>query len=135
MNKIYALPEDELRGGIYQRMLRLMGKNWGTWESLAAAIGLFGGLLFIVLGGLVWAVVGLFAPAGVFGASLDAAATVLFVLPLPLMALGACCLDRLEKKAPAPPPPAELRGLFRRRRRRDARDERLLPGHRPARIR
>ena len=101
MNKIYTLPEDELRGEIYQRMLRLMGKNWGAWESVVAAVSLFGGLLSIVLGVLVWAVVGLFAPAGALGAFLDVAGTVLFVLPLPLMALGAFCLDRLEKKAPA----------------------------------
>ena len=107
MNKIYTLPEDELRGEIYQRMLRLMGKNWGAWESVVAAVSLFGGLLSIVLGVLVWAVVGLFAPAGALGAFLDVAGTVLFVLPLPLMALGAFCLDRLEKKAPALPFPAE----------------------------
>lgn len=109
MNKIYTLPEDELRGEIYQRMLRLMGKNWRSWESIVAAVGLFGGLLSIVLGVLVWAVVGLFAPVGPSGAFLDVAGTVLFVLPLPLMALGACCLDRLEKKAPPLPLPAKPR--------------------------
>lgn len=107
MNKIYALPEDELRGEIYQRMLRLMGKHRGSWESVAAAVGLCGGLLSIVSGGLAWAVVGLFAPAGALGSILDVAGTVLFVLPLPLMALGACCLDRLEKKAPALQLPTE----------------------------
>jgi hypothetical protein len=109
MNKIYALPEDELRGDIYRRMLLLMGKNWGSWESVAAAVSLFGGLLAIVLGTLDWAVVGLFAPAGTLGSLLDVAGTVLFALPLPLMALGAFCLDLLEKKAPALPLPAESR--------------------------
>jgi hypothetical protein len=101
MNKIFALPEDELHGEIYQRMLRLMEKNWGTWESVVAAVSLFGGLLAIVLGALDWAVVGLFAPAGAFGSFLDIAGTVLFVLPLPLLALGAYSLDLLEKKTPA----------------------------------
>jgi hypothetical protein len=100
MDKIHTLSEDELRGEIYQRMLRLVGTNWGAWESLAAAAGLLGGLLSIVLGGVVWAVVGLFAPAGTLGASLEVAGTVLFVLPLPLMALAACCLDRLESRGP-----------------------------------
>lgn len=100
MNRIYTLPEDELRGEIYQRMLRLMWKNRGSWQSVAAAVGLCGGLLSIVLGVLVWAVVGLCAPAGAAGAFLDVAGAVLFALPLPLLALGACCLDRLEKKAP-----------------------------------
>ena len=106
MNKIYTLPEDELRGEMYQRILLLMGKNWGSWESVVAVVGLFGGLLVIVLGALDWAIVGLFAPAGELGSLLDTAGTVLLVLPLPLMALGAYCLDRLELKAPALPLPA-----------------------------
>ena len=107
MNKIYVLPEDELRGGMYQRILLLMGKNRGAWQAVAAGVGLFGGLLSVVLGVLDWAAVGLFAPAGALGSFLDAAGTVLFVLPLPLLALGAHCLDLLEKKAPALPLPAE----------------------------
>lgn len=109
MNKTYALPEDELRGDIYRRMLLLMGKNWGAWQSVAAAVSLFGGLLAIVLGTLDWAFVGLFAPAGALGSFLDTAGTVLLVLPLPLLALGAFCLDLLEKKSPAIPLPAESR--------------------------
>ena len=106
MNKINVLPKDELRGGIYQRLLLLMGKHRGTWQVAGAAVGLFGGLLSIVLAVLIWAVVGLIAPAGALGAFLDVAGTVLFILPLPLLALGAHCLDLLEKKAPAFPLPA-----------------------------
>jgi len=109
MNKIYTLPKDELRGDIYQRILLLVGKNRGAWEAVAAAASLFGGLLAIVLGALAWAVVGLFAPTGSLGSFLDVAGTILLVLPLPLLALGASCLDRLEKKAPALPLPAESR--------------------------
>ena len=109
MNRIYVSPEDELRGEIYQRMLLLMGKNWGSWQSVAAAVSLFGGLLAIVLGALDWVAVGLFAPAGTLGSFLDAAGTILFILPLPLLALGAFCLDLLEKKAPALPLPAASR--------------------------
>jgi hypothetical protein len=107
MGKIYALPEDDMRGEIYQRMLRLLGENRGRWESVVAAVGLFGGLLAILLGTLDWAFVGLFAPAGALGSVLDVAGTILLVLPLPLLALGACCLDRLEKKAAALPLAAE----------------------------
>ena len=120
MNKSYALPEDELRGEIYQRILLLLGKNWGSWQSAAAAVSLFGGLLAIVLGVLNWAVVGLFAPAGTLGSFLDTAGTILLVLPLPLLALGAFCLDLLEKKPPALPLPAESRpavAMLRRYRR------------------
>lgn len=118
MNEIYALPEDELKGEIYQRILRLVLKNGWTPESVAAAVGLFGGLLAIVLGGLDWAAFALFAPGGLVGSILDVAGTVLFVLPLPLLALGAYCLDLLEKKSPALPPghnPEPPARLFRSR--------------------
>ena len=108
MNKIYALPEDELRGEIYRRILLLMGKNRGTWQAVAAAVGLCGGLLSIVLGVLDWAVVAVIAPAGALGSFLDVAGTVLFVLPLPLLALGAYCLDLLEQKPPLLPVSAPL---------------------------
>lgn len=107
MNRIYTLPEDELRGEIYKRILLLMKKNRGSWQSVAAAVGLFGGLLSIVLGGMIWIIFGLFASAGTFGSFLDIAGTVLLVLPLPLLALGAFCLDLLEKKLPALPLPAD----------------------------
>ena len=106
MNKINVLPKNELPGGIYQRLLLLMAKNRGTWQMVGAVVGLFGGLLSIVLAVLIWAVVGLIAPAGALGAFLDVAGTVLIVLPLPLLALGAHCLDLLEKKARALPLPA-----------------------------
>ncbi|HEV2860635.1 MAG TPA: hypothetical protein VGX48_06495 [Pyrinomonadaceae bacterium] len=107
MDKIYALPQDELKGEIYQRIVRLAGKNWRTWESILAVVGLCGGLLSIMLGGLVWAAVELLGRAGALSSFLDAAGTVLFILPLPLLALGACCLDRLEKKPPVIPLPAD----------------------------
>jgi hypothetical protein len=109
MNRIYELPEDELRGEMYQRVLLLLSKGRGTWQASAAAVGLFGGLLSIVLGCLVWAVVGLCSPGGVVGSTLDVAGTLLFTLPLPLLALGAYCLDLLEKMAPALSPRAESR--------------------------
>ena len=109
MNKIYTLPDDEMRGELYRRVLLLMKKNRGSWLPVAAAVGLFGGLLSIVLGGVSWAFFGLFAPAGALGSFLDVAGTVLLVLPLPLLALGAFCLDLLEKKPPALPLPAEPR--------------------------
>lgn len=115
MNKIYVLREDELRGGMYRRILLLIGKNRGAWQAVAGVAGLLGGLLSIVLGVLVWAVVGLIAPSGAVGSFLDAAGTVLFVLPLPLLALGAHCLDLLEKKPPALPLPAESRRAAPRR--------------------
>lgn len=109
MNKIYALPEDELRGDIYRRIMLLVRRHRGSWQSFVAAVSLCGGLLAVVLGALDWAVVALFAPAGALGSFMDAAGTILLVLPLPLLALGAFCLDLLEKKPPALPLPAASR--------------------------
>lgn len=109
MNKIYAMPQDELRGEIYQRIRLLMGKNRGTWAAVAAVAGLGGGMLSIVLGLLVWVVVGLVGPASALGPILDVVGTVLLILPLPLLALGAHCLDLLEEKAPALPLPGAPR--------------------------
>jgi hypothetical protein len=123
MSKIYVLPEDDMRGEMFQRIVRLMWKNWGSWQSVVAAVSLFGGLLCVVLGGLDWAVVGLFAPAGALGSFMDTTGTVLLLLPLPLMALGAFCLDLLEKKPPALPLPAEPRPPV------PARWHRLRPRH------
>ena len=98
MDKIYVLAEDEPGGGIYRRILLLLSKNRGAWQSAAAVACILGGLLSIALGVLDWAVVGLLAPAGAVGSLLDAAGLVLLVLPLPLLALGAHCLDLLEKR-------------------------------------
>ena len=109
MNRIYVLPEDDLRGEMYRRILLLMGRNWKTWQAFVAAVSLFGGLLAIVLGVLDWAAVGLFSPSGALGAFLDTAGTVLLVVPLPLLALGAFCLDLLEKKSQPLPLPADAR--------------------------
>jgi hypothetical protein len=97
MNETYAPPGDALRGEIYRRILFLLKKNRASWQSAAAAVGLFGGLLSIVLGAVDWAAVGMFAPSGALGSFLDAAGTALFALSLPLLALGAHCLDLLEK--------------------------------------
>lgn len=109
MDEIYTLPEDELGGGIYRRILLLIGRNRWAWQSFAAAAGLCGGLLSIVLGFMDWAIVGILAPVGAAGSFLNAAGIVLFILPLPLLALGAHCLDILEKKTPALPLPADSR--------------------------
>ena len=120
MNKIYALPEDELRGEIYLRILLLMEKHPGTWETVGAAVGLLGGLLSIALGVLAWAVVRFIALGGGLDSFLNAAEIAFFVLPLPLLALGAHCLDLLQDAGRRTAVQTTGRGC-RPRRRRDAR--------------
>jgi hypothetical protein len=108
MNRTYALPEDDLRGGLYRRIYLLISKRRGGWQSAGAAFGLAGGLLSIPLALLSWAAVRFLAPAAI-GPTLNVLSNVFFALALPLLALGACCLDLLERKPPAAAPPAESR--------------------------
>ena len=98
MNKIYILPKDELGGELYRRICLLISKNRWTRQSIGAAFGLAGGMLSIILGAVLWAIIQLLAP-GSFGSFLNGLEIVFFALALPLLALGAYCLDLLETKA------------------------------------
>ena len=106
MNSTYVLPTDELGEGFYRRIFLLIKKNRPDKSSAGAAFGLAGGLLSISLGALLWAVVSLLTPGGL-RSFLNGLETIFFVLPLPLLAVGAYCLDLLEKKPPLLPLTAE----------------------------
>ena len=108
MGRIYVLQKDELGGELYRRIYLLVRKNRWTWQSIGATFGLASGLLSILLSLLLWAGARFLAP-GSFGSLLNALSTVLMVLSLPLLALGAYCLDLLEKKPPVLPLPIESR--------------------------
>lgn len=107
MNKIYVLPKDELGEMLYQRISLLIKKNRRGWAPRGAAFGLLGGMLSIILGALLWAIVPLLLQAGM-RSFLNVLETVCFVLPLPLLALGAHCLDILEKRTPLPQLPSQF---------------------------
>jgi hypothetical protein len=102
MNRIYVLPKDVLGEGIYRRIYLLIKKNRWDRAAVGAALGLAGGMLSIILGALLWAVVPLLAPVS-HGSFLNVLEIVFFILPLPLLALGAYCLDLLEKSPPVIP--------------------------------
>lgn len=119
MNRMYVLPKDELGELFYRRIYQLIKKDQGAWATRGAAFGLIGGMLSIVLGMLLWVVVPLLA-LGDLKSFLYILETMFFVLPLPLMALGAHCLDLLEKTSPRLPiqaksPPAGFLTLHRLR--------------------
>jgi hypothetical protein len=122
-NSIYILPEDELGGRFYRRIYLLIKKNRRACAAIGAAFGLIGGTLSIVLGALLWAIVALLAPVSP-RSLLNVLETVSFVMPLPLLALGAHCLDLLEKRPhilsllPAQSQPAGFESLHRFRPRR-----------------
>jgi hypothetical protein len=71
MNKIYILPKDELGGDLYRRICFLVSKNRGTRQSIGAAFGLAAGMLSIILGALLWAVIVSLPAAGSLGSFLN----------------------------------------------------------------
>lgn len=103
--KTYELPEDELEGRIYERVYLLVTRKGGGWQAAVAAFGLASGVLSAPLALGLWTLARFAVPLRI-GAALHSASTVLFVLTLPLLALGACCLDGLERKLPALPLPS-----------------------------
>lgn len=104
MNKTHGLHDDDMRGGIYRRINYLLKNNRGSWQAIGAIFGLTGGMLSIILGALLWAVVAALAPGGM-RSSLNLVDIIFFVLPFPLLALGAYCLDLLEKRTSLIPLP------------------------------
>lgn len=98
MSDISVLPEDDSSGRLYCRMYLLVSKNRWTWQSLGAAFGLAGGMLSMLLGLLLW-MLNRFHAAGGGDSSGHVLEILFFVLPIPLMVLGAHCLDMLEKRS------------------------------------
>ncbi len=108
MDKVYTLRRDDLRGEPYRRILLLVRKRRGGWQSAGAAFGLGGGMLAIPTALMLWAAVRFLAPLTI-SSTLNVLSNVLFAAAIPLLALGACCLDLLEKKPPALPLPGRRR--------------------------
>jgi hypothetical protein len=102
LNRMYVLPNDEPGEGFYRRIFLLIKKSRPDRTSAGAAFGLAAGLLSIAAGALLWAVVSLLTPSGL-RSLLSGLETLFFVLPIPLLSVGACCLDILEKRPPLLP--------------------------------
>lgn len=119
MTRIYIMPNDDSGEGFYRRIYELMKRDRGAWASRGAKFGLAGGMLSFVLAALLWASV-LLQEQGEFASFLRVLETVFFVMALPLLALGAYCLDLLEKRLPiltlpTKPLPTGFKGLHRLR--------------------
>lgn len=93
MVTIYTLPEDLPK--IDSALKELLRGRWG-WKSRGAVLGLFGGFTAPVIGSIVTAISWFSDPAW-HSISLHQAGTSLFVVTLPLLILGAHCLDLLDK--------------------------------------
>jgi hypothetical protein len=122
MNEIYVLQKDELGGELYRRIYMLIRKNSWTRQSIGASVGLTGGLLSIILGSLLWAIVSFLVRDG-FGSFLNSVEILFFALSLPLLALGVYCLDLLEQRPPILPLPVGSRLKVA------GRDQRFRPQH------
>lgn len=96
MNQDYELQEDE-GWDIYGRMHLLIEINPWAWQSIGAVSGLVGGILSPVLGTLLTAVTWFIHSEGLVS-SLNTLSIISFVLTIPLLAIGAHCLDLLERK-------------------------------------
>lgn len=69
--------------------------NPSTWKTRGAAFGLFGGLMAPILGSI-FTVISWFIDSAWHGVSLRNLGTSLFVVAIPLLILGAHCLDLLD---------------------------------------
>lgn len=74
---------------------RFINESW-TWKNYAALFGLGGGLLAPIFGSIL-TMISWFADPEWHGLSMHRAATTLFVLSMPLLLLGAHCLDLLDR--------------------------------------
>lgn len=102
MNQTQTIHYAERHGRIYLRIYLLLSKKGGGWPSFGALIGLVGGLLSVPLASLLWAMSKFIGPVEI-SPTLNMLSNILFALTLPLLGLGACCLDLLEAKFPTTP--------------------------------
>lgn len=68
---------------------------FSTWKSRGAVFGLFGGLAAPILGS-VFTAISWFIDSSWHGVSLRSIGTSLFLMAIPLLAVGAHCLDLLD---------------------------------------
>ena len=105
MDRTYEWLKDGAETDFYQEMESLIKKNPWAWQSVCAVLGLAGGVSAPFLGAasdvITW-----FANSTTVNSYLHVLSIVFCALTIPLIALGACCLDLLEAKtARLSPPP------------------------------
>jgi len=82
---------------LYQKMEALLKKNPRAWQSVCAGLGLAGGLIAPALGATA-DVITWFVRSQSVNSYLHLTSIVLCSLTVPLLILGAHCLDSLESK-------------------------------------
>ncbi|HEX2751800.1 MAG TPA: hypothetical protein VHP34_01575, partial [Alphaproteobacteria bacterium] len=107
MDRTYEWLKDRPETDFYGEMESLIRKNPWAWQSVLAVLGLAGGVIAPFLGAasdvITW-----FAKSATVNSYLHVLSIVFCALTIPLIALGACCLDMLEAKTARLPPAAPL---------------------------
>jgi hypothetical protein len=91
--------EDDVWQELYPRIPRLIKKNWCQWESIGAILGIGCGI-FSFFAAMILNVCAWLATQSSWRANLSGTSVDFLIIILPLLALGAHCLDLLEKKTP-----------------------------------
>ena len=97
MEECYELASDESDVDIYQEIESLIRKKGWTWQAVCAVLCLVAGLLSPFLGAT-FDVTSWFTESQAVVSRLHVLSIISCALTIPLLALGGCCLDLLEKK-------------------------------------
>jgi hypothetical protein len=106
MNTAYESLKAQSEIDIYQEIESLIMKNPWAWQSVCAVFGLVGGVIFPLLGAIA-DVMAWFVNSETVTSYLRVSSIVLCALTLPLLILGASCLDLLAAKTALLSSPAE----------------------------
>lgn len=105
MNPTFTSLEERTDIDLYQEIESLIKKNPWAWQSVVAVIGLAGGVIAPILGAIS-DVITWFVHSIPTNSYLHVLSIVLCALTLPLLILGAFCLDLLQAKTAQLSPPA-----------------------------
>lgn len=95
------IKRDEVWDGLYLRGYVLLKENKRSWASAVGLFGLGGGFLAPIIGAFL-NLTDLLTNTGAAHSRLYNLSMIFYAITLPLLALGAHCLDLLEKKYPLP---------------------------------
>ena len=98
MNNYYEATYDEADVDLYQEAESLIRESGWTWQAVCALLGLAGGVLAPFLGAT-FDVISWFTQSHTAVSHLHVLSIISCALTIPLLALGGCCLDLLERMA------------------------------------
>lgn len=106
MNATFESLENQAETDLYKEIEALIRKNPWTWQSVCAIVGLVGSVIAPVLGAT-FDVLSWFSSSNAVNSYLHVLSVALCALTLPLIILGAFCLDSLQRKTAQLSPPSE----------------------------